>query len=121
MPKIINKIFKENDPLTTNVANAIERSNPGSVTAVEQIVSKSSGKPATDFDIVMKKHIIEVTGGNGAGKTSQITGRLAPNAGGKEVILFGPKVGGAVQKDLENKGYKVFRKLDDLINYVNKK
>jgi len=40
---------------------------------------------------------------------------LAPN---KEIVVFGPKVGGTVEKNLKEQNVKLFRKVEDLVKYV---
>jgi hypothetical protein len=68
------------------------------------------------------KHIIEVASGSGKGKNDQITNKLIPNSGGKEVILYGKpgNLSGALEKSLKGKGIKVFKDIDKLIEYIKK-
>lgn len=113
--------FFSSDPLVQSTVNAIESAKPGSVYAVESIIKNPiTNKTVTDFDIILEKHIIEVTGGSGKGKLSQIQERIQGHTK-KEVILFGPNIGVAVEKSLKNNNIKVFKNVDDLIKYINPK
>ncbi len=110
--------FFSSDPLVQSTINSIESANPGSIYAVESIIKNPiTNKTVTDFDIVLEKHIIEVTGGSGKGKLAQIKERIQPSTT-KEVVLFGPNIGGAVEKSLKSNNIKVFKNVDDLIKYV---
>lgn len=108
------------EKLVSGIATKIELATPKLVLAVEKVIKGSNGKILTDFDIETTKHIIEVTGGKGKAKLNQIQNRLQPNSGGKEVILFGPNLGGEVIKSMEKNGIKVFTDSDKLIEYISK-
>jgi hypothetical protein len=120
---ILNKQFASKDPLVTDLAVSLEMKFPGLIKEIEKIIKDPlTGKTITDFDIVTNKQlIIEVTVGGGKGKVEQIVGRQIPNAEGKEVVLFGPNVGGAVEKNLKANGIKLFRNENDLANYIKNK
>lgn len=78
----ISGIFKAivpKDPVVRRVVDALEAANPRSVKAVESIiVDPRTGIPLTDFDVILERHIVEVTGGDGAGKMAQIRDNIKP-------------------------------------------
>ena len=117
-PMLAASILKA-EKTVANLANKIADANPQILKAVEKIIKKD-GKTLTDFDIETDKFIIEVAGGGGKGKASQILNKIKPNAGGKEVILFGPNLKQSVKKQLEKDGIKFFDNADDLIKHITK-
>jgi|GEM_PF-2624045 len=110
--------FTSNERLTKTLATFLEKANPDIVKGVDQIVKDKSGRIVTDLDIVTDKFVIESTEGWGKGKLDQIKNRIIPNAGGREVILFGPNVGGAVEKSLIKNNIKLFRDAGMLEKYI---
>jgi hypothetical protein len=100
---------------------------------VEALGSSVVGRPGAkvlanrvlaEVDVETSALIIEVTGGIGKDKVAQYTERLAAgkagNPSGKEVVLYGPRVGLIVTRNLEALGVKVFKSLEALKAYVKK-
>ncbi|WP_436489818.1 RHS repeat-associated core domain-containing protein [Chitinophaga sp. ARDCPP14] len=114
----VKTIFKSDDKYVQMAIDGIAKVDPNAIYAVEVLIrNPKTGMDITDFDIVMKKFIVEVTGGKGGGKLEQVATQrlLAPN---KEIVVFGPKVGGTVEKNLKEQNVKLFRKVEDLVKYV---
>uniref|UniRef100_UPI0035CAD5B6 RHS repeat-associated core domain-containing protein n=1 Tax=uncultured Nostoc sp. TaxID=340711 RepID=UPI0035CAD5B6 len=115
----VTRVFTNGDPLVAKTANALEEASPGLVRSIERkIISPTTGQVLTDLDIETNKFVVEVGKGSATGKTAQIVERIIPNANGREVVLFGPKIGGAIEKGLNALNIKVFRNIADLAKYI---
>ena len=83
-------------------------------------VYKADGTLLTDYDIELDNAIIQVKKGTGKGATTQAINTASSTT--KEVIVYLPeqKSTAAVVKGLQDKGFKVFTSLDELLEYVGK-
>jgi len=117
-PTFNGYVTNDKDGLTGRIANKISQHIPFSIFAVERIIYKDNGDRLTDFDIELTNHVIEITAGGGKGKVGQILEKIKPNTN-KEVILYAPNLKGSVEKEAKKAGIKVFRREDDLVNYLN--
>lgn len=116
-----NRFFGKIDPLIKTTAEAIEAAMPNSVLSVERkIVNPLTGKVLTDYDIELNDYIIEVNDGGGEGKLSQIVDNIQSTTK-KEVVLFSPRMGGAVEKSMKANNINAFRDVKDLIDYITPK
>ncbi len=108
--------WKSKDPLVGDVANAIDDAIPGKVSDVNKVIRDPSGRTITDLDIELDDVVIQVKSGGGKGLTTQL--ETTAKAIGKEVIGYVPNVKPSILKGASAKGFKVFTKLDDMINYL---
>src|SRR5262249_49280214 len=110
--------FTSKNPLEADTANAIENALPGRVQTVGEIVWRPNGSQLTDYDIVGDDFIIEVTGGVGTGKTSQVQTIAASTT--KRVAVYGPKIKPTshVARGIEAQGVPIFRVWSDLIRWI---
>lgn len=111
-------ISKASDDIVGALATKIELSFPGMVKDVERIIKGADGQTLTDFDIELDKYVVEVTGGKGKGKFSQILNKVQPNTD-KEVVLFAPYLKTSVMKTLANSDIKVFTDANDLLKFLS--
>lgn len=111
------RTFSSKDPLVGGLANDIEAKYPGKIVGVNKIVKDpSTGKIITDFDIETDKVVVQVKSGKGTGLTKQMD--ASKSATTKEVVAYGPKLGKHIIKNLKAKGFKVFTKKQELIDYL---
>lgn len=111
------RTFTSKDPLVGKLANDIEARYPCKVVAINKVVkAPSTGKIITDFDIETDKAVVQVKSGKGTGLTKQM--EASKSATTKEVIAYGPKLGKHIIKNLKAKGFNVFTKKQELIDYL---
>jgi RHS repeat-associated protein len=112
------RIWTGGDRLVLDVANTIERSSPYSVLSIEEKIFRETGELATDLDVVTKNVVIEVTAGTGVRKLDQLK-KMQEYVGGKEIVIFAPKIGKHAKRGIEKANFKVFTDKSKLIEYVN--
>jgi hypothetical protein len=108
--------FTSSDPLVGDLANAIEARQPGRVVGVNVSVYDSAGREQTDYDIELEDNVIEVKSGRGTGIGSQVTRILETT--GKQVIVYGPKLGRFARAEAESRGAVVFTSEAALLEYL---
>jgi len=119
---VVPRVFTSSDPLVGPAATVLDAAMPGMVLDVGVPIKNNLIGKSSDADILLNNgDIIEVTKGSGKGKTSQLINQNLIWGGTGEVILFGPDLGNAVQQGVSSAGFKVFTKIDDLVNYVKSK
>jgi RHS repeat-associated protein len=133
---VAGSLFARNDQelvMNSLPAPAVLKGAQLEARVVEALGSSVVGRPGAkvlanrvlaEVDVETSALIIEVTGGIGKDKVAQYTERLAAgkagNPSGKEVVLYGPRVGLIVTRNLEALGVKVFKSLEALKAYVKK-
>ena len=121
--KSSNKVrskLNEANPVVKELGNFIEDAMPGSIIDVEKIIVGSDGLKKTDLDLVLKDFVIEVTGGKGTGKATQIQNKIGPVTN-KQVIIFGENLTGSVQKELKKRKIKFFTNKQNVLDFLKNK
>jgi hypothetical protein len=77
-----------------------------------------NGVKKTDFDSETARYVVEVTIGEGGGKTGQVA-RQTLVSGGKEVILFGENLKKGMVENLRKLGYRVATSWEELEKMVS--
>jgi RHS repeat-associated protein len=106
------RTFTSDDPLVADLANEIERANPGHVVDVNVKLKRPDGSDLTDFDIELQNAVIEVKAGSGKGTGAQVSRIM--EATDKPVIVYGPDLGGSVIQEVEKRGGLATRSRSDL-------
>ena len=98
---------------------AIERALPGSVQVVNQEIFDASINRKREFDIITKKCIIEVKGGNASSSLKQFQAqqRFAKEKK-KTHIVFAPNIKTMTKVDYEKHGIKIVKNHETLINTI---
>lgn len=112
-----SRIFTSKDPLVGELATQIEKEVPGKVIAVNKKVYRNDGSVLTDLDIELDNIVIQVKSGGGKKLTQQLI--ASEESTGKTAIGYVPKVKPSVLKEANEKGFKVFTNIEDLIEYIN--
>ena len=115
-----SRTFTSTDKYVGETANAIEARSPGNVVGVNRVVTDSTGRIITDYDIELNNYVIQVKSGTAKGLTTQMQNTAAST--GKTVIGYTPDLNSssAVVKGVQNAGFNIFTNLDDLLNFIGK-
>jgi hypothetical protein len=108
--------FTSRDPLVEDLANAIDAREPGSVTGVNVPAYDSAGELRTDYDIELQDDVIQVKAGRGKRIGSQVT--RTQDTTGKQVIVYGPKLGPFARAEAQSRGALVFTSEEALLEYL---
>jgi len=113
-----NRIWTSKDPLVPELANALEKRLPGQITATNRRVFRSNGEQATDVDIDMKHAAVQVKSGTGRAAL----GQAIETAGvvDKPVVVYGPRLGWQMRRNLTSAGYGSARTVDELVEIYKK-
>jgi WXG100 family type VII secretion target len=108
-------------PLTSDVAQAIERRVPGSIRFIDrEIVNPASASvdALTDLDIETDSLVIQIKSGDPRKLSSQLS--KSHTVTGKTVVGFAPDMSDATLVAYQRRGYVVFRDITHLIDFVER-
>ena len=107
------------EPLTGDLARAIDAQSPGAVMLINQRVvdpAASGVQELTDLDIVTANVVIQVKSGRTRGLSSQMD--KSRQVTGKMVVAYAPSVTDNEFRRYAREGYTVFRALPDLLEFL---
>ena len=110
------RTFSSKDPLVGDVANSIERAYPGHVVDVNVRITREDGTELTDFDIQTRNSVIQVKSGRGTGAGAQVSRTMQGTD--LPVIVYGPRLGPHVVREVESRGGLAVKSLQDLIELI---
>lgn len=114
--------FESPDPIVGKTATDLDAALPGAVKDVNVSISNEKIGKNSDADIMLKNgNVIEVKSGTGKGTTTQVKNQGEIIGDGKEVMVYGPDLKPSVVKGLEKSGIKVFKTMNELVEYVKSK